>query len=259
MPEENKVLRKTFATELKLDGAGEGTFEAVIATMNVIDSDMDLTEPGAFGVQNVILSQYNHGSWGYGEKALPIGVGVISESGNDAIIKGEFDMSDPVAVKTYEKIKYLKAKGRVQEWSYSLPEIESEWRDVEGGRIRILKKIKVNEVSPVLMGAGVNTRLLDIKTGKQDGLKLVDHIKSVLADVEEVTERLQTVKDMRERNGKEIAPDTAESMSGLEYALKEAVEKLEQLKQHDSGLEEEMLIEHMRYQKILADRRAKCL
>ncbi len=258
MPEENKVLRKTFATELKLDGAGEGTFEAVFATLNAIDKDRDLTEPGAFGVQNVILSQYNHGSWDHGEKALPIGVGVISESGNDAIIKGEFDMSDPAAVKTYEKIKYLQAKGRVQEWSYSLPEIDYEFREVDGERIRILKKIKVNEVSPVLMGAGVNTRLLDIK-GAESGQRLVDHIKSVLEDAKEAVKRLQAVKDMREQKGKEVSPDTLAFMGDLEVALKEVAEKLEQLKQHDSGLEEEMLIEHMRYQKILADRRAKCL
>ncbi len=258
MPEENKLLRKTFATELKLDGAGEGTFEAVIATMNVIDKDRDLTEPGAFGVQNVILSQYNHGSWDYGEKALPIGVGVISESGNDAIIKGEFDMSDPAAVKTYEKIKYLQAKGRVQEWSYSLPEIDYEMRDIDGERIRVLKKITVNEVSPVLRGAGVNTRLLDIK-GATGGKRLIDHISDVLADVKEVAERLQSAKEMREKEGKEMSTDTMKQMSDLAVALKEVSETLSQLKQHDNGLEAEMLIECMRYQKILADRRAKCL
>ncbi len=258
MPEENKVLRKTFATELKLDGAGEGTFEAVFATLNVIDKDRDLTEPGAFGRQEVIISQYNHGSWREGAKALPIGVGVISERGAEAIINGEFDLSDEDAKKTYEKIKYLKAKGRVQEWSYSLPEIDYEMRDIDGERIRVLKKITVNEVSPVLRGAGVNTRLLDIK-GAESGQRLVDHIKSVLDDVGEVTKRLQAVKDMREQKGKEVSPDTLVLMGDLEVALKEAAKKLEQLKQHDSELEEEMLIEHMRYQKILADRRAKCL
>ena len=258
MSEENKVLRKTFAAELKLDGAGEGTFEAVFATMDVIDKDRDLTEPGAFGRQDVIISQYNHGSWREGVKALPIGVGVISERGNEAIINGEFDLSDEDAKKTYEKIKYLQAKGRVQEWSYSLPEIDYEMRDIDGERIRILKKIKVNEVSPVLMGAGVNTRLLDIKSGDK-GMKLIDHVKSVLDDVGEVTERLQAVKDMREQKGKEISPDTLTLMGDLEVSLKEALVKLEQLKQQDSGLEAEMLIEQMRYQKILSDGRTECL
>jgi len=48
-------------------------------------------------------------------------------------------------------------------------------------------------------------------------------------------------------------------MGDLEVALKEALVKLEQLKQQDSGLEAEMLIEYMHYQKILADRRTECL
>ncbi len=253
----DKVERKQFAPELKLDSNGEGTFEAVISTFNVIDSDRDLTEPEAFGQQEVIISQYNHGSWGKGEQALPIGVGLISERGEEAIIRGEFDMTDEAAVKTYKKMKYLTEKGRRQEWSYSLPEIEYEIREIDGERIRILKKIRVNEVSPVLMGAGVNTRLLDIKADKQGGIKLIDHIESVLADVKEVTERLQAVKEMREQKGKEIAPDTVEKMSDLECALKEAVEKLEQLKQPDSELEAAMLVEQLRYQKIIADRREK--
>lgn len=251
----DKILRKTFATELKLDSAGEGTFEAVFSTMNVIDSDRDLTEPGAFGRQEVIISQYNHGSWGEGAKALPIGVGVISERGEEAIINGEFDLADEEAKKTYEKIKYLQEKGRTQEWSYALPEIDYEIREIDGERIRILKKIRVNEVSPVLMGAGVNTRLLNIKGG---GLRLIDHIQSVLDDVGEVTERLQAVKKMREEKGKDISPDTAEKMSDLEVALKEAAAKLEELKQPDSELEAEMLVEQMRYQKIIADRRKSC-
>ena len=255
----DKTEHKQFAPELKLDSQGEGTFEAVFATMNVIDSDRDITEPGAFGKQEVILSQYNHGSWGGGEKALPIGVGVIFERGEEAIVQGEFDMSDPAAVKTYKKMKYLTEKGRTQKFSYSLPEIDYEIRDVDGERMRILKKIKVNEVSPVLMGAGVNTRLLDIKTGVENGQRLTDHIKSVLDDVKEVTERLQAVKDMREQKGKEISPDTLTLMGDLEVSLKEALVKLEQLKQQDNGLEAAMLIEQMRYQKILSDGRTECL
>ena len=252
----DKVEHKQFAPELKLDSQGEGTFEAVFATLNVIDSDRDITELGAFGRQDVILSQYNHGSWDRGEKALPLGIGVIFERGEEAIVQGEFDMSDEAAVKTYKKMKYLTEKGRTQEFSYSLPEIDYEIRDVDGECVRILKKIRVNEVSPVLMGAGVNTRILDIKaTG---GKKLIDHISDVLDDVKEVTERLQTVKDMREQKGKEIAPDTLQKMSDLECALKEAVEKLEQLKQPDSELAAAMLVEQMRYEKIIADRRKLC-
>jgi len=143
-----------------------GTFRAVFATLNVEDSQGDVTLPGAFGEQKVLISQYNHGSWDRGVAALPIGVGRIFEQGNDALIEGEFDMDDPAAVATYKKMRYIHAKGRVQEFSYALPEVESFTRDENGHRVRVLKKIRVPEVSPVLMGAGVNTRLLDIKSGK---------------------------------------------------------------------------------------------
>lgn len=149
-----------------LEADEKGHFRAVFATMNVVDKQDDLTIPGAFGQQDVILSQWNHGSWQSGASALPIGVGKIFEEGNDAIIAGEFALEDADAQKTYKMLKYLKEKGRNVEWSYALPEIEFENREQDGKRIRVLKRIKVNEVSPVLMGAGINTRLLYIKSGK---------------------------------------------------------------------------------------------
>lgn len=150
--------------ELKDLSLGDsGTFRAIFATLNVIDHDGDLTLPGAFGKQDVIVSQYNHGSWGNGVDALPIGVGKIFEDGEDAIVEGEFNLENEAAKATYQTIKYLHEKQRTQEWSYALPEIEWEMRQIDGRDIRVLKKIKVPEVSPVLMGAGIGTRLLSIK------------------------------------------------------------------------------------------------
>ncbi len=142
-----------------------GTFRAIFSTLNVEDQQGDVTLPGAFGEQKVLISQYNHGSWERGVAALPIGVGRIYEQGEEAIIEGEFDMDDPAAVSTYKKMKYIHAKGRVQEFSYALPEIDYEFREQNAHRVRVLKKIRVPEVSPVLMGAGIRTRLLDIKGG----------------------------------------------------------------------------------------------
>jgi hypothetical protein len=141
----------------------QGTFRAVFATLNVVDHDGDMTIPGAFGKQDVIISQYNHGSWGNGMNALPIGVGKIFEEGEDAVVEGEFNMENEAAKATYQTIRYLHEKDRTQEWSYALPEIDYEMRDVDGREVRVLKKIRVPEVSPVLMGAGIGTRLLDIK------------------------------------------------------------------------------------------------
>lgn len=144
----------------------EGEFKAVISTMGVIDRQSDLVLPGAFGRQEVLISQYNHGSWERGVDALPLGIATIHEEGNEAIALGEFDLEDEAARKTWNMMKYLHSKGRRQEFSYALPDIEFENQTIGGERIRVLKKIRVQEISPVLMGASIGTRLLDIKAAQ---------------------------------------------------------------------------------------------
>lgn len=241
--------RKLFKLSNLKFGDEPGTFSAVFATMNVEDHDGDVTLNGAFGSQNVILSQYNHGSWGSGAAALPIGVGTIFEKGDDAIISGEFNMDSEDAVKTYKTIKYLHDKGRTQEWSYALPEVEYDFADKDGHRVRLLKKIKVPEVSPVLMGAGINTRLLGIKQGK----RLIDALKDVVEEVEVVTERVKTVREMREEEGRTLAKATTEEALKLVERLLSVVKELELVRPEPD--EDHAMIEFLRFQKLLADRR----
>jgi len=238
------------------DGENTGIFTGVFATLNVIDSDGDMTIPGAFGEQKVIISQYNHGSWDRGVAALPIGVGKIFEQGDNAIIEGEFDMEDPAAVATYKKMKYIHSKGRVQEFSYALPEIDYEMRTIDGRNIRVLKRIKVPEVSPVLMGAGVNTRLLDIKSedldtekneeGKQ-GMRLIEHIDKVIAEVEDVTKRISDLSGLREEEGRHPSESTINRANVLRSRLIELASGLEQLQiKHN-----EIYVEHMQLLKSI--------
>jgi len=241
--------RKTFIpTEFKLDGDGEGTFTAVFATLNVVDHDGDITLPGAFGEQRVKISQYNHGSWNDGAKALPIGVGRIYESGNDAIVAGEFDMDDADAVKTYNKLKYLHDKGHTQEWSYALPDIDWEIREEDGRRIRVLKRITVPEVSPVMLGAGMNTRLLTIKSGKS----FADHIENVLADVLDLIVRAKEIQELRESKGKDLSDETTYRLCGLAAALKSSGENLADLLRRSQGEDEEATKEYLRFLKTTA-------
>ena len=156
-------------SQFKAEG-DTGTFEAVFATLDAIDHDGDTYDPGAIGNQDVVISQWNHGSWGEGAKALPIGVGSIFERGNEAIVSGEFDLDDADAEKTYKKLKYLNGKGRPVEWSFALPEADWRWEDRDGREVRVFTRIEVPEVSPVLLGAGVNTRMTSIK-GNDGSLK----------------------------------------------------------------------------------------
>lgn len=243
---------------LELKDAGQ--FVGVFATMNVEDKHGDVTLPGAFGEQQVLISQYNHGSWGEGVNALPIGVGRIYEKGDDAIVEGEFDMADDAAVKTYNKMKYVHSKGRTQEFSYALPEIDWEMREVDGHRQRLLKKIRVNEVSPVLMGAGVNTRLLAVKsmlgqnmdTDVLGGMKLLDHIELVSWAVKGLATRLTSLQALREVNGKSVSEATLVKLPELRDAVALALKELNRVGTNP----DEVLAEFVRFQKTMAQRRS---
>lgn len=152
--------RKTFTVEIK--DAEKGEVEAVFSTFNLIDHDGDVTVPGAFedGAE-VIISAYGHSSW-HGE--LPVGKGTIKQTTKDARLLGQFFLDTVGGKETFSVVKQL---GKKQEWSYgfdikgtgAVDELPENLRQAE----RVLTKLHVFEVSPVLVGAGVDTRTERVK------------------------------------------------------------------------------------------------
>lgn len=135
-----------------------GEVRAVVATFRVADADGDVTLPGAFTHgEEVRISAYGHRSWA-GE--LPVGRGRIVTTENEAILEGRFFLNTEAGRETYETVK---AMGDLQEWSYGFEVVEAERGEWEGEEVRLLRKLRVFEVSPVLVGAGVGTRTLTLK------------------------------------------------------------------------------------------------
>ena len=214
---------KTF--RLKDATIGKGEFTAVFATMNVIDSQNDMTLNGAFGDQRVIISGYGHASWNGGLDALPVGKGRIFERGDDAIVEGQFFLNTQAGQETF---KTIQAVGDLQEFSYALPEIESEMKTIDGKTVRFLKKIRVGEVSPVLLGAGVRTRLLDIKADDSEGksIQLLDHLVLVAGDARAVIEKLKHATDLRTADGRGPGAERMKRAAELKQALDELAREL---------------------------------
>lgn len=206
-------------TDLKID-AEAGTFEAVFATLNVRDHDGDVIVPGAIGKQRVQISQYNHGSHWEGVHALPIGVGDAFERGDEAIVSGSFNLHNPDAKLTYETIKYLVGEGFKQEWSFALRDISGQWGEHDGEGVYFIQSVKIPEVSPVLEGAGIDTRVLAIK-GK--GTTLDDHIAMVLEDVGVLNKRIAEVAELRHTEDRKDFPEAKrERFAELADALEKA-------------------------------------
>jgi hypothetical protein len=145
--------------------SGKGEVSAVFSTLNVVDKDRDVTVPGAFtdGAE-VVISSYAHGSWG---GSLPVGKGTIREVGDEAVFEGRFFLDTTAGADTFEVVKQLGAR---QEWSYGYDILDAEPGVFDGQDVQYLKRLKVHEVSPVLVGAGVNTRTLGVKSGKDGAM-----------------------------------------------------------------------------------------
>lgn len=174
MPEP-KVKRVRFS-DVKLNDE-QGSLTALFAPFLRVDLDGDVVLPGAFGNQKAIISAYGHASWSGGMDGLPVGKGRIYDGKQGGIFDGNFFLDMINGEQTYKAVKNV---GELQEYSYALPEIDSEMRmignlrqdfpelDAQGHEddeiVRVLKKIRVPEVSPVLMGASIGTSTLGIKT-----------------------------------------------------------------------------------------------
>jgi hypothetical protein len=121
-----------------------------------------VTEPGAFaGHGEVPISAYGHSSW---NGTPPIGKGTIRETKNEAIVKAQFFMEQTLARDTFVAVKEL---GEMGEWSYGYDPTEFAFGEFNDREVRFLTAVKVHEVSPVLVGAGVGTRTLQAK--RRDG------------------------------------------------------------------------------------------
>lgn len=199
--------------ELKKDKPGQ--FTAKFATLDVIDKDGDVILPGAIPTgKAVLISAYMHGSW---EGPLPVGKGVLRVENNDALVDGEFNLNTASGKEHYEAIKFAP---ELQEWSFGFivkqVDTESEW--AENPKVwRVIKLLDIFEVSPVLRGAGVDTRLLSIKSDNPTSYS--DQAETVLAAVNELVIRSKSLADLRRKDARELSAANKERLTTLQKSL----------------------------------------
>lgn len=220
---------ETKAAQLKVADEATGEVTAVFATLGVIDKHGDVTRPGAFSDEDVLISAYGHESW-FGQ--MPVGKGRISEVGNEAIFRGKFFMDTQAGQDTF---KVVKNTGELQEWSYGFDILESAQGEMDGQQVQFLDKLKVFEVSPVLVGAGENTRTLAVK-GARKNMKFEQHIRSVLTEVDELIDRASSVVTLRADQGKQVGEASADALGEFAAAMKRLDELMNQLTStHDNA------------------------
>ena len=141
---------------LRVKSATKGEISAVFCTFDVVDHDGDIVLKGAIPAgKEVVISAYNHASWGPG--AVPVGKGVIRIAGNEAVLDGQFFLDTTAGADTFNALKQL---GALAEYSWGFDVLDGT-PNQHGGRD--LKSVDVHEVSPVLKGASIGTRTLALK------------------------------------------------------------------------------------------------
>ncbi len=242
---EHKALR---GVEIK--DAEQGEIKAVFATLGVIDKDNDVTVKGAFDDgAPVRISAYGHASWG---QALPVGKGVIRVIDDEAILEGKFFMETQHGRDTFKTVKEM---GDLQEFSYGFDVVKSEPGTFEEKDVRFLQKMKVHEVSPVMLGAGVGTRTLAVK----NHTTFSDQADTVLGDVLELVNRAKAFgsqsTEQERKEGRTLSLANRDRLAALLQALGEAGTSLTELLDHTDPNKSRKLLERefMRFERAKAN------
>lgn len=144
----------------KLDDDGTGL--AQIATLSAIDHDGDTYAKGAFGEQDVIILA------GHSWTGVPLGKGRVFEKGDHAFAEFKLNLATTAGKEWHEALRFDMADGKpLTEWSYGFRVLESADETRDGKSVRVLQKLDVFEVSPVVKGAGVDTHTVSVKGRSQ--------------------------------------------------------------------------------------------
>lgn len=156
---------ETKTSNIAVKRAGEGKATVVIATLGVKDKDGDVLLAGAFGDQ--VVPVVGAHEW----KMPPIGKARIREVGQEAVADIEFNDTTE-GQNWYQALKFdwehPPAKQQYS-WGFQVPQTHTHRGKHHNEDVRFLhgsdkgEPLPIFEVSPVLVGAGHNTRSLSIK------------------------------------------------------------------------------------------------
>ncbi|KKM92395.1 hypothetical protein LCGC14_1218830 [marine sediment metagenome] len=198
-----------------LNEDGEGL--AVIATLDVIDKDGDVIQAGAIG--NQFAKMVPGHDWVH----VPIGKAAIREEGNEVLAAFKLNLDIKAAREWHSSmLKDIASPPVLQEWSFGFSIKDVSFGEQDGQDVRFLKALEIHEISPVVKGAGINTRTVALKSeGERQSIKLVDHIAEALGGVKAVIARCVLIKKKRAEDGRDLSKDRQGDMEVVLKALGE--------------------------------------
>ena len=207
------MLTKALAIK-EMDEKGHGL--ALLANMSDIDKDNDTYTKGAF-------SWKSDGQWAsivpaHNWKEMPFGKAKVFEDGNEALAELKLNLDTNAGRDWHAALKFDLETGQpVQQWSYGYDVLDFANESRGGRKVRNLKKLKVLEVSPVIVGAGKGTRTLGMK-----GVSLKEgDFAATLEQLQELAAALDANPQLMSATGIKQIGDIQEKLAAMIAAAKQ--------------------------------------
>lgn len=211
------------------EGTDDGVFEAIVAAYNV-DSVGDKIVPGAFGETlnewkssgNPIPVLWSHMSH---DPDYHIGEVLEAEERPEGLwVKARIDLDSPKAAQVY---KLLKGR-RVTQFSFAYDVLDggpakSKDGEGEGSDSFELRKLKLYEVGPTLIGANQATELLDVKSADGATMRIAVEGASA-AQTEELRQALSGA--MAVKAGRTLSQKNEQRVKDIARLAKELLDSL---------------------------------
>lgn len=197
---------------LKAEG-DDGAIEAVFSTFGVVDRDGDIVEAGAIPDDQPVPMVWSH-DW-----ARMIGKGVTRIEEDRAVFSGGLFLDTDAGQDAYRTIKSM---GDLMEYSWGFRILDADFVERDEEYVRIIKRVELYEVSPVLVGAGVGTQTLSLK----HGLPLADHAETLDQAVADFVSRVRGRAEYRAKAGRTFSTANRDRLAAMAVALTGASDDL---------------------------------
>jgi len=243
-----KQFKLTSGLLKELAESGKGS--AMFATLGVIDSDGDVTLPGAFGSQDAFLVPAH--TWG--GPLPPIGKGMSREEGDKAVVDFKLNLDTQGGKEWRSHLKFDLENGEPkQEWSYGFDIVESEMGEMDGRDVQFLKQIRIHEFSPVILGAGIGTGTMTMKSG-QTLTSQFESVGTSLAEAAELLKRCRSLAERRAKEGRNLSEANRTKLAILLKNLDDIKEGIDELLKDTSPTNDNELVQSLlaQYNSVLS-------